>query len=99
MHTACTPHHTTFSACVDNADVLELRLLFPFYGGGTLAAALELQPAGFTEAVALADPTKPNPPEPRARARARARTQPLIRWRSPSSCSTLPPSRTATSGA
>ena len=50
MYTACT----SVSARTANADVLELRLLFPFYGGGTLAEALELHPAGLAEAVALA---------------------------------------------
>ena len=50
MHTACT----SVSARTANADMLELRLLFPFYGGGTLAEALELHPAGLAEAVALA---------------------------------------------
>ena len=61
MHTTCTLHaHCMHTACTSvsartaNADVLELRLLFPFYGGGTLAEALELHPAGLAEAVALA---------------------------------------------
>ena len=61
MHTACILHaHCMHTACTSvsartaNADMLELRLLFPFYGGGTLAEALELHPAGLAEAVALA---------------------------------------------
>ena len=37
-----------------NADVLELRLLFQYCPGGTLAEALEAQPAGLVEATALA---------------------------------------------
>ena len=73
MHTACT----SVSARTANADVLELRLLFPYYGGGTLAEALELHPAGLGEAVApalqlLQNPSaNPNPnPNPNPNANA-----------------------------
>ena len=52
---------TPVAARTANADVLELRLLFPYYGGGTLAEALERHPAGLAEAVARSPSNGSNP--------------------------------------
>ena len=60
IYAACTVTEPV-AGCTANADVLELRLLFPYYGGGTLAEALERHPAGLAEAVARSRRTDPAP--------------------------------------